>query len=256
LAELAARHRPHLLAGEEHLPLEWALRELLGTPGLRRGSTIVVSGATGSGATSLALAVPAGASAAGSWVAVVDLPRLGVVAASELGLATDRLLLVPDSGGRFATVVTALLDACDVVIAAPPAGLEPALARRLAARARQRRAVLVVAAGATAATARPAGAGAGGSERAWSEGVDARLAVVPASWDGEEGVRRFGWSGLGDGHGRVRARLVDVVATRRRSAPPQVRLRLWLPSPAGTVSLATPATIGAVAEMAPLELAR
>ena len=45
------------------------------------------------GATSILLALLAGASAAGSWCAVVGMPSLGLVAAAELGIALDRPLL-------------------------------------------------------------------------------------------------------------------------------------------------------------------
>ncbi len=273
IADLAVRHRPHVLASEENLPLGPALAELLGTPGLRRGSTVVVEGAVGSGATALALALPAAASTDGSWVAAVDLPHLGVVAAGELGLAPDRLVLVPDSGGRFATVVGALLDACDVVVAGAPAALEPPLARRLAARARERRAVLVVLAcaawshrtgvrggGNTARVGGPQGGGAraGGARAggAWSDGVDARLAVFPARFEETQPLARLGWTGLGEGHGHLSTRLVEVLATRRRSAPPRVRVRLWLPSPAGTVALETPATEAPASGMPAVELAQ
>jgi hypothetical protein len=279
LAELAARHRPHLLASEESLPLAADLAALLGTTGLRRGSTVVVEGTVGAGATTLALALAAGASAEGAWIAAVDLPRLGVLAASELGLSTDRLLLVPSSGGRFATVAGALLDACDVVLAFPPPCLEPSLARRLVARARERRAVLVVTAGAAGARLRgtaPAGRRPTG---AWAEGVDARLVVVPAFVARGEaalasgglgpaglGPAGLGWAGLGEGCGHLQGRLVTVIATRRRSAPPRVQVRLWLPSPEGRIALAGPAPHLVFADMslaadgaleaAPCELSR
>lgn len=260
LVELAARFRPHLLAGEETLPLEPALAELLGTPGLRRGSTLVVEGAAGSGSTTLALALTAAASGAGAWVAAVDLPRLGVLAASELGLATDRIVLVPDSGRRFATVVSALLEACDIVLATAPDGLDPSLARRLAVRARERRAVLVVTGGGAAGASRTPAAGAWRAGK-WPEGADARLTAFPAGWSvtggGEpagsgqgftgEGASGLGWTGLGAGYGHLSARLVEIVVTRRRSATPRVRARLWLPSPSGTIALALPLAPGATA---------
>src|SRR2546430_11276252 len=78
-----------------------------------------------------------------SWCAVVGMPTLGLVAAAEFGIALDRLALVPDPGPEWPTVVAALLDGVDVVVAAPPGPVAAPLAGRLAARARQRGSVLL-----------------------------------------------------------------------------------------------------------------
>jgi hypothetical protein len=127
------------LAGERLLPVVPALQPLLPGRGLRRGSTVTVSRSA-----ALALALVAGASAAGSWVAAVGLPDLGMVAAAEVGIDLERLALIPAPGARaWPTVVAALLDAVDVVLVRSPPGLSPGQARRLAARARERGAVLV-----------------------------------------------------------------------------------------------------------------
>src|SRR4029450_2653187 len=81
------------LADERLLPVLPALQPLLPHPGLRRGA----AGAfTRSAARALALV--AGASAAGSWVAAVGLPDLGIVAAAETGVVLERLGLVPAPG--------------------------------------------------------------------------------------------------------------------------------------------------------------
>src|SRR5215216_3953057 len=74
------------LADERLLPVVPALRPLLPGRGLRRGTTVTVSRSA-----ALALALVAGASAAGSWVAAVGLPDLGIVAAAETGIALERL---------------------------------------------------------------------------------------------------------------------------------------------------------------------
>src|SRR5919201_5507061 len=98
------------LAAERLLPVLPALRPLLPGQGLRRGTTVVVARSA-----ALALALVAGASAAGSWVAAVGLPDLGIVAAAETGIALERLALVPEPGARdWAVVVAAFLDAVDV----------------------------------------------------------------------------------------------------------------------------------------------
>ncbi|MGI9023941.1 MAG: hypothetical protein ACR2HV_12050, partial [Acidimicrobiales bacterium] len=146
LAEVAGRARPVVLAGARLLPVLPALRPLLPEGGLRRGTVVAVGGST-----SLALAVMAAASAAGSWCAAVAVgrPSLHPEAAAELGIALGRFPLVaalPGSGpGGWPWVVAALLDAVDVVVAWPPSRLRRADAHRLVARGRERGAVLVVA---------------------------------------------------------------------------------------------------------------
>jgi hypothetical protein len=199
------------LASERLLPVLPGLQPLLPGQGLRRGTTVAVARSV-----ALALALVAGASAAGSWVAAVGLPDLGIVAAAETGIALERLALVPTPGARaWPTVVAALLDAVDVVLVRSPAGLPSAQARRLAARAREHGAVLV-----------PLGA--------WSEPADLRLAVTASAW-----------IGLGQGHGSLRARRAEVVATGRGAATRERRVLLWLPSPSGTITpVAAPGAVG------------
>ena len=124
-------------AGERPLPVLSALSPLL-PDGLRRGSAVAVRGSAG-----LLLALLAGPSRAGAWCAVVGLPGLGLVAAAETGVALERLALVPDPGPDWAAVAGALLDAMDVVVVAPRGRVLDGDVRRLAARARQRGAVLV-----------------------------------------------------------------------------------------------------------------
>src|SRR6266545_3058440 len=106
LEDLAQRVRPVTLAGEQLLPVPRALEPLLPDRGLRRGGTMAVDGSL-----ALALALVAGASAAGSWVVAVGLPDLGVVAAAEAGIVLERLALVPRAGAAaWGTVVAALLE--------------------------------------------------------------------------------------------------------------------------------------------------
>jgi len=202
LEQLVAGTSPVSLAGSRVLPVAAPLEPLL-PDGLRRGSVVAVEGST-----SLALAVLAGPSAAGSWCAAVGLPSLGLVAAAELGVALERLALVASPGAAegWATVVAALVDAMDVVLVRPPAHLRPGDARRLAARARERGAVLVAAG-------------------RWSERTDVRLRVTARVWEG-----------LGLGHGRLRARRVDVVAEGRGAAARPRLLSLWLPGPGGELA--------------------
>ena len=193
------------LADERLLPVLPALQPLLPHPGLRRGTTVAVTRSA-----ALALALVAGVSAAGSWVAAVGLPDLGIVAAAETGVVLERLALVPAPGARaWPTVVAALLDAIDVVLVRSPPGLPDAQARRLIARARERGTVLV-----------PLGP--------WPQPADLRLAVTKSTWHG-----------IGQGHGHLHSRLAEVVATGRGAATRERRTLLWLPSPDGTVIPAT-----------------
>ena len=192
------------LADERLLPVVPALQPLLPGQGLRRGTTVTVSRSA-----ALALALVAGASAAGSWVAAVGLPDLGIVAAAETGIALERLALVPTPGARaWTTVVAALLDAVDVVLVRPPPRLPAPQARRLAARARERGAVLV-----------PLGP--------WPEPADLRLVVTASAWHG-----------LGQGHGTLRVRQVEVAVTGRGPASRERRALLWLPGSDGAITAA------------------
>jgi hypothetical protein len=192
------------------LPVAGPLAGLLPAGGLRRGSTVAV--ADGPGATSLLLALLAGASGGGAWVGVVGRPQLGVVAVAEAGVRLERLALVPRPGADLVAVTAALLDGLDVVVVAGAAagGLPAADRQRLAARARQRGAVLV-----------PLGP--------WP-GADAELTCADVRWSG------LG-SGAQGGAGRLRARRAEVRARGRGIAPRGRTARVLLPGPTGAVGL-------------------
>jgi hypothetical protein len=159
------------------------------------------AGAPGNGGTSLLLTLLSAASRSGSWCAVVGVPALGVLAAAESGIALDRLVLVPNPGPDWPTVVAALIDGVDVVVTAVPGSVSATLAGRLAARARQRGSVLV-----------PFGR--------WA-GADVTLEVTQGRWEG-----------LGEGRGRLRRRRVTVLARGRGAAARPREITLWMP---GTV---------------------
>ena len=212
LRDVADRARPVVLAGERVLPVVPALASLFPDGGLRRGSTVCVGG--GPAASSLALAVIAAASSLGSWCAAVGWSSLGVAAAAELGVALDRFPLVAWPAGapsEGATIVAALLDAFYVVLVRAPGGpgrgaLRLGDARRLSARARERGAVLV-------------------HVGADVEGADVRLTTA-----------RPEWHGLGDGHGHLTGRTVDVSSGGRGASSRERRVRVWLPAPDGGVA--------------------
>jgi hypothetical protein len=196
------------MAGERTLPVLEALAPLLPERALKRGTTATVVGS--GGATSLALALVAAGSAAGSWVAAVGLPALGLAGAGEVGVALERLVLVAEPSPReWATVVAALVDAVDLVLVRPSHRVKPADVRRLAARARERGSVLVQAGG-----------------RSGFEGADLRLAVTASAWEG-----------LGMGHGHLQARRLEVEVSGRRELSRPRHVALWLPDHHGHVCL-------------------
>jgi len=197
------------LTGPPALPVAAPLRGLFPDAGLRRGSVVAVT--PGAGATALVLALLAAPLAAGSWAAVVGLEALGLEAAAGLGVRLDRLAVVPEPGTNWSGVTSALLDALDMVVVAPPPRCRPTEARRLVARTRQRAAVLVV-----------AGLERSGNAEGWSEPPDVELAT--------EVVR---WEGLGTGHGTLRCRQVLVTSGGRRGADRRLEALVWLPGPEG-----------------------
>jgi hypothetical protein len=184
------------------LPVSPALAAVL-PAGLRRGSTLAVSGSV-----SLVLATVAAASANGAWCAMVGMPPISAEAARDFGIELSRLPLVPNPGSSWVVVVAALLDAVDVVVARVPARLADGDIRRLAARVRSRGAVFIPF----------ASRGAG-----WPH-ADVRLQAEGGSW-----------SGIGLGYGRLRQRQVVITAAGRGATAQPRSAALWLPTAAGTV---------------------
>jgi hypothetical protein len=221
LAILAERTRPTSSSQTRLLPVAAPLDGLFPDRSLRRGSTVVVTGGgtvgrtdgargggpVGGGVT-LALALLARASQAGSWCAAVGIPGVGAVAAGDLGIDLVRFALVPRPGPAWAEATAAMIDGADLVVLCPPFPPRPAMARRLIARAKERRAILIVL---------PGRAG-------WPECPDMRLTIDAVHWDG-----------IGSGEGYLRRRRMTVTATGRRSATRPVVQQLWLPSPTGSI---------------------
>jgi hypothetical protein len=168
-------------------------------PALSGLVSLHAGGSYGVDSASLALALAAGASAAGEWVGFAGWPDFGAEAAVELGVDLSRTVLVPEVGEHWLEVAAALVDVLRLVVLRPPARVDARSAGILDARLRKRSAVLVV----------------------WGEWprCEARLSV--------KGAR---WSGLDHGHGRLGSRRVSV-AVRRGSAPP-MRAELAFPGEA------------------------
>jgi hypothetical protein len=187
------------------LPVAEPLARLLPAGGLRRGSTVALPAVPG--ATSLLLALLAEASADGAWVGVVGRPGLGLLAAAEAGVRLERLALVPHPGADLLAVTVALLDGMDVVAVsgAARAGVRAADRQRLAAKARQRGAVLL-------------------ALGPWP-GADVELSCADVQWQGLEA-----------GAGRLCSRRAEVRLRGRAVAPGARPASLLLPAPGGVVA--------------------
>jgi hypothetical protein len=192
------------LATRPVIPVLPELAGLLPDGGLRRGSTVTVQGST-----ALVLALLAAATQQ-SWAAIVGMPDLGVLAAAELGVVTERLALVPHPSAQAAEVIAALLDGIGVVAVVTdqvlPAGNAGAtLGRRLSTRARNRESVLI-----------PVGS--------WPA-ADLQMRCTAIRWDG-----------VGRGYGHLVGREIDVLVHGRGGAarPTHTTLRLPADRPPGT----------------------
>lgn len=202
LADAALRARPLSDRRDQVLPVSPVLGALV-PGGLIRGSVVAVGPSAAGATTSLAWTLLAAASGAGSWCAGVGTTDVGVVAVDELGVDLDRLVLVPEPGRRWAEVVAALVPGMDIVLLAPPGPVGPGMARRVVARARERRAVLVVL----------------DRHGRWPIGPDLRLTVTSETWEG-----------LGAGHGHLHRRRLSVqVSGRRAAARARTDDDIWLP---------------------------
>ena len=204
-----------LVERDDLLPTAAALRPLLPDGGLRRGSTIAVSGA---GATSLAFGLLAGVSAQGGWCAAVGVHTLGLLAAHHVGLDLSRLVLVPEPGPDWPTIVAALLDAFEIVVLGNPGHTGTRVQRRLVARVHERGRVLV---------------SLGGGDPPHLP-ADVRLVGTTAVWEG------LGW-----GFGHLRSRQLQVRAEGRRLAGRTRHATVWLPDADGRI------TVGGVSGRAP-----
>ncbi|WP_163505517.1 hypothetical protein [Fodinicola acaciae] len=195
----AGRLHTETVDDDDALPAPGPLGRLLPGGGLRRGWTVSATG------TALVLALVAEATQAGAWCAAVGLPELGVLAAAELGVAVERLAVVPEPGADAPAVIAALMDGCDIVLVGPVCRITPSYARRLSARARSRRSVLL-------------------STTDWP------AAQVTLTCDSGQ------WRGLGDGHGRLTEREVTVRANGRSAAARPKQTRMLLPAKSGGVA--------------------
>lgn len=201
LAALGERVSPVSMAGERVLPVAPDLHDLFPEGGLVRGRVL---SCTGSGATSLALSTVAAAAAGGSWVAIVDVPTVGLDAASELGVPLERVVAIDTTQGQgastWADVVAAAADGFELLIVRVPADVHASTLRKVSTRLQQRGVVMLV-------------LGDPG----------------PLICDGVLEAARQTWSGVGNGWGHLAQRSVEVWSTGRRM-PGRRRVTLAMPT--------------------------
>jgi len=167
------------------VPAPPGVARLLPDGGLRPGGAYALGGSA-----ALLAALLAAPSAAGAWCAVVGIPEFGIEAARGAGADPARIALVPEPGPRWLAVVGALAEGVGVVAVRPGGRVGEAEAARLAARLRERGAVLLV-------------------QGAWPL-AEARLDVEHREW-----------SGLGGGHGCLEGGAARLVVTARRGGAPR-----------------------------------
>ena len=169
--------------------------------GILKGSLLGIGPITDS--CSVALALAGEVTKHRGWVAVSGLPSLGLAAAAEMGVDLERLVLVPAPGAKWLEVTATLADGFDMILARPGVRVAPADARHLAARVKQRGAVVVL--------VDPPG---------WPETPDLILKILESRWEGLE-----------EGYGCLGGRKIDVELSGRRAKGRSRHRRLWLPAP-------------------------
>lgn len=213
LTELGERIKPITLARERTLPVAAPFDQLLPDEGMVRGRVLSCRGVAD---TSLAFGLIADALVEGAWAAMVDVATFGADAASEFGIPLERIVRV-ESGvaeaersagvgavASWVDVMGAAVDGFDVVVTKVPAellrgqnsggqnsggqnGRRPAAVRKLATRVQQKGAIVIVL----------GESGALSSDLVFS-------------------TEHTEWSGVTDGTGHLRSRVVTVAAGGRR----------------------------------------
>lgn len=252
---IVEQSRP-VLSVERCLPVLGELQEFFIHDGLQRGSVVELGG--GPGATTLALALLAGAARTGSWVAAIGFDEIGWEAAEGLGVPLENVVVVrvPGSGSSrvgssrtgnhpdrvWQKALSQLTASFDLVLCGPRINPGAAQVRQIRARARERGSVVL-------GVCRGSGAaGLSSVARGWS-GSDVRMVVKESLWEGLGG----GWGVLAqrrlrvlvEGRGsmsRPREFLVDFDAdghlssVRPRIIPARTLEALDGPEPPATVA--------------------
>lgn len=201
------------------LPVPEGIGALLPQGGLVRGTVVSVEGAA-----SLLLGLVASVTASGGHVAVIGQPRLGLLAAYEMGAQLERLALIPAPGPDPVEIAAVLLDGMDLVILglAGASVSPPSRARAVVARARSKGSTLVV------------------TEGHW-DGAEVRLDARVHGYGGFGQGRELG------GRGRLSSLSLAVRARGGRSFQPRTT-RLDICSAAGRVEWVPSRPVEAVSE--------
>lgn len=172
------------------------LRGVFPDRGLVRGRIVSCSG---DAAVSLALQVVSRATQDGSWLAVVGVDHLGLVAAREQHVALERLVVVDTGDGvdEWVSAVGIAVEGFGIVLLNPPRGLSSRDVKRITTRIQSRRVVAVCV----------------DSPRRIANGHG----LVP---DVALHTTTVAWHGIGEGAGHVRSREVCVEVSGRRVARP------------------------------------
>lgn len=183
---------PDQMQTQTHAP-SGAARDTAGLSELARPGTVGVL----DGSPTMLLGLIAQITSGGGHVAVIGLPRLGLIAAAEMGAALDRVVWIPDPGPDPEAVAAVLIDGMDLVVLDPArAEVPPTRARAITARVRR---------------------------------SAARLLVVDARWPGADiriDAQVTECVGLGRGHGRISGLELTVGVRGRAQAPRGLRLAL------------------------------
>lgn len=163
------------------LPVPGPLSSLFPRGSLRAGSSVAIEGAA---TTSLLLSLAVAAAGEDSWCAIAGMPDLGLRSAMDAGLDPCRLALTPAEGDQRPQVLSALADGVGVLVLGPDLELAPALWRSLLGRARTADTLILA-------------------------------AVPPGRADLTLRAAAQGWTGLGQGSGRLRRRRLEVTAAGR-----------------------------------------
>ncbi len=125
------------------LPVSPDLHAMFPEGGLVRGRTVLCGG---DAAVALALRIVSQPTQAGSWLGVVGVHNIGVQAASEQGVALQRVVFVQPATSRaeWVSTVAAAADGFDVLMLEVPHGITVADARRVQTRIQSRRNALVL----------------------------------------------------------------------------------------------------------------
>ncbi len=166
-----------------------AIASLLPRGGLVRGSTVHLAGSA-----SLQVGLLASVTGAGGWAAVVGHPKLGILAAVEMG-ANLRRCAFCETGSDAVEVAAILVEGIDlVVVDLGGTDVPPSRARAVTARVRRHGTVLAV--------------------------TNGRWPTVDLHLDAQVA----GYTGVGPGYGRITGTSLDVEATGRGQLPRRARI--------------------------------